>query len=305
MTDYTKKPTNQGRYNSPQKPQYQQARPPQQNTPVSSSNNTATSVSQLTQQFNLLLILFVALFLFNMFMYWKMRKIEAGGTIAGTQQPAAPGQPAAVQVTDDQIKALFVKENLSFGDPNAKLKFVEFSDPSCPFCHVAAGQNPELSAQMGEQFKPVSAGGTYIPPVVEMKKLVDEGKAAFVMIYQNGHGAGEVATKAMYCADEKDAFWPVHDKLMTNEGYNLINDTIKNDNANAPALAEFISDVIDPAFMTECITSGKYDDRIAKDQQTASTLGVSGTPGFFVNTKNFAGAYSFTDMKADVDAALK
>jgi protein-disulfide isomerase len=35
------------------------------------------------------------------------------------------------------------------------------------------------------------------------------------------------------------------------------------------------------------------------------SLGVSGTPGFFVNDTNFAGAYSFTDMESIVTSALK
>lgn len=72
-------------------------------------------------------------------------------------------------------------------------------------------------------------GGTYVAPVPEMKRLVDEGKAAFVFIYTNGHGNGEMGTKAMYCAHEKGNFWPVHDKLMSSEGYGLLNDVVKND----------------------------------------------------------------------------
>lgn len=268
----------------------------------SKSSNLAATISQLTQQVNLLLLLIAAMFLFNMFMYWKMRQIEAKGVVAGTQQPAQPNQPAQVQVSDKQINDLFKKDFITFGDKNAKLKFVEFSDPSCPFCHVAAGKNPELAAQMGEQFKTAAEGGTYLPPVEEMKKLVDDGKAAFAWIYQNGHGNGELATKALYCANDAGKFWEAHDLLMTNAGYTLINETVKNDKANAPAMAEFLAGVVDTNAMTECLSSGKYDKVIERDQTTARSLGVNGTPGFFVNTKNFSGAYSFTDMKADVDA---
>lgn len=322
MSNFNKKPTNQRRYETSSSHyqsanRYSETAPKPSSSyenkpPVTTGNNTPkppqsieSSLAQLTQQFNLLLLLFVALFLFNMFMYWKMRTIEAKAGSATTAAPTQPGAPAQVQVTEDQVKGLFAEGNITFGDKNSKLLFVEFSDPSCPFCHIAAGKNPELNAQVGEQFKMVADGGAYVPPVEEMKKLVDEGKAAFSWIYQNGHGNGELSTQALYCAHEKGLFWQAHDKLMTNAGYTLINDVVKNDKAKAPELAQFLADVIDPTFMTECLSSAKYADRIAKDQQTAASVGVSGTPGFFVNTKNFAGAYSFKDMQADVDAALQ
>jgi protein-disulfide isomerase len=56
---------------------------------------------------------------------------------------AAQAAPeAAPVVTMDQVKGLFADENnLVFGDPNSKVLFVEFSDPSCPYCHIAAGTN--------------------------------------------------------------------------------------------------------------------------------------------------------------------
>jgi protein-disulfide isomerase len=34
-------------------------------------------------------------------------------------------------------------------------------------------------------------------------------------------------------------------------------------------------------------------------------FGVQGTPSFFINEKNFPGAYNFSDMQATVDEALK
>jgi protein-disulfide isomerase len=70
-------------------------------------------------------------------------------------------------------------------------------------------------------------------------------------------------------------------------------------------MADFLKGVIDPAFIKSCIESGKYDGRIASDSQVAASLGVNGTPGFFVNTTRYAGAYSWTDMKSVADEALK
>lgn len=231
-------------------------------------------------------------------------KLSNTGTQAQPQasaQPAAAAQPQAPTVTLDTIKALFNNDkNLVFGDKNSKNLLVEVADPSCPYCHVAGGHNAELNKQIGPQFTLVSDGGTYIAPVPEMKKLVDQGKAAFIYIYTPGHGNGEIATKALYCAHEKDKFWPVHDKLMTSEGYDLINNEVKNDKSKSQIMANFLSDVFNVNDMKTCLESGKYDTKLTEDTSTARSLGINGTPGFFINTTNFAGAYSWKDMQSSV-----
>lgn len=229
-------------------------------------------------------------------------KSGVGQTAAPTVQQQA--QPTAPSITLDQIKELFATKGvLTFGKSD-KLMFVEFSDPSCPFCHVAGGVNKELSAQVGERFKYISDGGTYEPPVPEMKKLVDAGKASFAWVYSPGHGNGELGTKALYCAYEKGKFWEAHELLMSNSGYKLLNETVKNDKTKSSVLAEFLKGVVDTKFLQDCLESGKYDDRIAADTAMSTRYGAQGTPGFYVNSTNFAGAYSWADMKSVVQSAL-
>ncbi|MFC1600537.1 DsbA family protein [Patescibacteria group bacterium] len=243
-------------------------------------------------------------------LWQKVGNLESG-TVTGTQVPAETTKTTQQQATDkpnvsmEQIKGLFSEDLIKFGDGNSKLIFVQVSDPSCPYCSIASGQNPELNAEAGDRFKLVSDGGTYVSPVTEMKKLVDSGQASYVYIYQNGHGAGEMAQKAMYCAYEMNKFWEVHDLLMTNDGYNLINDTVKNDKNQSKTLADFLASAADSGKLKDCLDSGKYDDRIASEMELARSLGIGGTPGFFVNTTNFAGAYSWTDMQPAVDAVLQ
>ena len=214
-------------------------------------------------------------------------------------------QPTQPVVAIEQIKNLFNDQNIAFGDKNNKVLFVEFSDPSCPYCHVAAGKNNALNKQMGQQFILKADGGTYVAPVPEMKKLVDAGKAAFVWIYANGHGNGELATVAQYCAKEKGKFWEVHDLLMSAKGYELLNTTVKNDKTKTDILADFFNSAVKSADMKACIDSGKYDSRLVSDMEIAKQFGFRGTPSFYVNTTNFAGAYSFTDMQSAVDSANK
>lgn len=224
-------------------------------------------------------------------------------TTVGTQAtPAATQQPPAIKI--DQVKDAFSKSLVKFGEANSKLVFIDVSDPSCPYCQVAAGLNGALNKQMGGNFILAADGGSYIAPVAEMKKLVEAKKASFSFIYSPGHGNGEMGTKAMYCAFEKGKFWEVHDKIMTNDGYNLLNNTVKNDKSKTGALAEYLKGVFDQTEMKTCLDSGKYDLQLQTDQGLARGLNVRGTPGFFVNATNFAGAYSYKDMEATVNEAL-
>lgn len=240
----------------------------------------------------------------------------AGGALTAGQVPSGTtGQqvagadiaktPATTSVTLDTIKGLWDRDLVRFGDKNRKLLFVEVGDPSCPYCHVAGGEDPEISAQIGDRFKYASSGGAYVPPVTEMKKLVEQGKASFVYIYTPGHGNGEMGMKAMYCGAEQGKFWPVHDLMMSKAGYDLQNTQVQNDKTKSQQVVDFVRGVVDSNKLKACLDSGKYDARLSSDTQIAATLGVQGTPGFFVNATPFKGAYSWTDMKSVADNALK
>lgn len=262
-----------------------------------------TSKSSTFERFGPMILLLIVVmagalgYLFN-----EVKNLKGGTTGTTAQQQQAPA-PVAIDL--DTVKGVFDKEVVKFGGNDKKLLFVEIGDPSCPYCHIADGKNPELAKQVGAQFTYESDGGSYKPPVTEMRKLVDAGKASYAYIYFPGHGSGEMATKALYCAHDQGKFWEVHDVLYTNEGYDFINNVSKNDKTKTKELVTFIGKAADSAKLTECIDSGKYDERLTADQDLASTLAVSGTPGFFVNDKRFDGAYSFTDMQSVVDAALK
>jgi protein-disulfide isomerase len=225
-----------------------------------------------------------------------------GVAVNPTQTGTEPQRPT---ITLNQIKDAFNKSLIKFGDSNKKLIAIEISDPSCPYCQAAAGQNPALNKQMGSQFTLVVDGGTYVAPVAELEKLANSGKAAFAYVYYPGHGAGEMGTKAFYCAFENDKFWEVHNLIMSEKGYDLLNNTVKNDKTKSGLIADFLSPVINPVVMKACLDSGKYDSRLKDDMAIATSLGVNGTPGFYLNTTSFPGAVSFADMEATVNSALK
>jgi len=256
-----------------------------------------------------LLLVSIALSFAVGILWQKVTGLESGKTATavvptGAQQ-AATGETAQA-ISLDTVKGLFKKDLIKLGDDRRKVLFVEISDPSCPYCSIAAGKNPELNkSASGGRFTLVADGGTYVAPVPEIKKLVDEKKASFVYIYSPGHGNGEMGMRALYCANEKGKFWEVSDLLMSAKGYDLLNNTIKNDKTKAKELAEFLSPAFKSSDMQKCLESNKYDNRLTSDTQVASSLGIEGTPFFAVNATKFAGAYSFKDMEAVVNAALK
>lgn len=218
----------------------------------------------------------------------EMLEKGVGNTVAqvgqGAQQPA---QPTSIDI--EQIKDKFDGKHITFGKKDADLIFTEVSDPSCPFCHMAAGLNKEL-ASTSTQFKLVEDGGTYVAPVKEIKKMVEDGKASFLFLYSNGHGNGELATQALYCAYEQDKFWEAHDILMTNAGYEMINDVVKNDVSKSSQLVALVEKVLDAKKLQSCLDSGTYAKQPAEDQAFVQSLGFGATPTFFVNDKVVEGA---------------
>ncbi len=256
-------------------------------------NSLAKNIQTLT-----FLVIFLIVAVGVLFVKDYVKKPEEASVKATQDTAAQPEQ--TVQVSLDQVKKLFSKGNIVFGNKNSRNLFVMFSDPSCPYCHIAAGENPQLNQEAGGQFLLEQDGGTYIAPVVKMRELVEQGQAAFVWLYQNGHNNGEMATKALYCAYDQGKFWEAHDLIMSNAGYTLINEVVLNNSDKAPELVNFLSSVVDASKLQSCLDSGKYNNRLNKDMQTAASFGVSGTPGFFVNTTNFAGAYSWAQMESSL-----
>ena len=258
------------------------------------SSNKSSLLEKLVP---VLLLSSVVLAFFVGMLWQKVQNLENGGSqVAGaaTTASAAP----AVTVTMDQIKGLFSKNVVKFGDASKKLIIVEIADPSCPWCHVAGGLDPQLYSQMG-------VASNFDAPVPELRKLVDAGKASFVWIFYPGHGNGEMGAKALYCANEVGKFWAVHDLLMSNAGYTLMNTTVQNDKTKSGTVADFLKSAEDPKTMKSCLDSGKYEATLTDDTNLAQTLGITGTPGFFLNTTSFPGAVDYSQMKSAVDAALK
>jgi protein-disulfide isomerase len=266
------------------------------------AKDEASKTSLLEKIVPILIVLSIGLAFMVGVLWQKVSNLENGGATTTTPKATQQAKPT---VSMETIKGLFSKDLLKFGDGNRKVLFVEIADPSCPYCHAADGANHQIYKSLGATFQLKADGGSYVAPVTEMKKLVDEGKASYTYIYYPGHGNGEMGMKALYCANEKGKFWEARDLIMNDAGYTLMNTTVQNDKTKSQVVADFLKGAVDTASMKSCLDSGKYDARLTADSAIAVNLGVQGTPGFFVNATSFPGAYNYTGMEEVVKAALK
>src|SRR4030042_7049487 len=106
----------------------------------------------------ILVILSVGLAFMVGVLWQKVANLEKGGVASTGTTTTTTQQAANPTVSLDTIKGVFDKDVIKFGDANRKLLFVEVVDPSCPYCHVAGGDNPELAVEVGDQFKYESDG---------------------------------------------------------------------------------------------------------------------------------------------------
>ncbi|OGZ06910.1 MAG: hypothetical protein A3D65_04385 [Candidatus Lloydbacteria bacterium RIFCSPHIGHO2_02_FULL_50_13] len=167
-----------------------------------------------------------------------------------------------------------------FGNPNANVLIIEYSDPECPFCKKFHEPMLQVMAQYGKS-----------------------GDVAWV--YRHFpldliHSKARKESEAMECANElggNDAFWKYVEKLFAitpaNNGL---------DPAELPRIANLIG--LDVGRFNACLASGKYADRVERDFQNGVNAGVKGTPYTIVwNQKTgkqlpINGAASYASVKS-------
>ena len=108
------------------------------------------------------------------------------------------------------------------------------------------------------------------------------------------HAGAEPAAMAARCAAERGQFWTYHDLLF----------------AAAPAFsrADLLTyaarlDLREEAFAA-CLDSGRLRDAVRADMQEGRSLGVTGTPTFFINGRRLVGAQPLPAFREAVEDAL-
>ena len=202
----------------------------------------------------------------------------------GAQNNLAVKDNAVETAKENNVKAISSADHIR-GNPNAKVKVIEFSDPECPFC---------------KRFHDT------------MNKIIGEyGKSGQVAwVYRHFpldaiHSKARKESEALECANEQGGgakFWEYIDRLFevtpSNDGLDL---------AELPKIAEYIG--LDKAKFNQCLESGKYAKRVADDLADGVNSGAQGTPYSVVvaaNGKKFVinGAQPYENVKAVIEQAL-
>lgn len=172
------------------------------------------------------------------------------------------------------------------GDKNAKVTVIEFSDYQCPFC--------------ARHFS------NTLPQIVS--DYVKTGKVKYVLRdfpLQGLHPAALRAAESAHCAGEQGKYWEMHDRLLNSQKA-----------LGEKELPEYAKAVgIDVPKFEQCLSSGKYEPQVRKDQEEAGKAGVSGTPSFFLGlteqnepkikvTRMLVGAQPYPSFKEAIDGLL-
>ncbi len=178
----------------------------------------------------------------------------------------------------------FSSDDHVFGNPDALVKVVEFSDLECPFC---------------KQFHST------------MQKIIADYKGQVAWVYRHFpidelHPKSRNEASASECANEiggNQKFWDYVNRIFeitpSNNGL---------DPAELPKVALEIG--LDKAKFASCLASGRYADKVSKDISDALGAGARGTPYSVVLGKKgkqyvINGALPYAEVKAIIDRALE
>ncbi len=191
-----------------------------------------------------------------------------------TQQPS---DPVKISLDDDPM----------FGNPDAPITIVEFSDFQCPFCARFHTQT--------------------LPSLFE--EYIDQGKVKLVFRdfpIQSIHPNALPASVAANCANDQGKFKEMHDVIFENQ--NMWN---KQETIDAlSTFSQYAANMqLDQELFDSCLTSDKHITEIRKDLDDGRDYGVSGTPGFFIGNDEIGyvelkGAQPFESFKKVIDIQL-
>src|SRR3989344_8457727 len=214
--------------------------------------------------------------------------IIAGVLIAGALyfggNKNAPVAQGPEEVKEPVLTEVTAKDHI-LGNPDASIKLVEYSDTECPFCKRFHATMQRIISEYGES-----------------------GKVAWVYRHfpiDQLHSKARKEAEATECANELGGptkFWEY-----TNMVYEITNSNNSLDPAELPIIAKSVG--LDVKTFNDCLSSGKYADKIEASYQDAVKAGGRGTPNSIPVSKDglkttVRGAESYESLKAILDALL-
>lgn len=200
------------------------------------------------------------------------------------------------QVSDATIRPVSASDHI-LGNPNAPIKIVEYSDPSCPFCKMF---NPTMT-QIMDQYGP-SGNVAWVYRDFPLDKPDENGN----ILHPN---AGREA-QALECAaliGGNDKFWTYEKKWYQDIPEDGAGRSQVEDMTQIQQTATSIG--LDASAFSDCLSSGNTKDRVQKDYLDGINAGISGTPYSIIVTPSgsnipLVGAQSYTTVKAAIDVLI-
>ncbi len=153
-----------------------------------------------------------------------------------------------------------ISNHAYYGNPEAPIKIVEFSDFECPHCKKAA---LTLKPYLKQHLKNIQ--------FVYMSYPLD--KSCNKYMQHDLHQNACAAAKAAYCANDQNKFWEMHDKLFDAQPQ-----------FSPEKYKDFSKEIgLDETKFNQCIESDEKLENIKNDIEMGSKADVQGTPGVFVN----------------------
>ena len=178
----------------------------------------------------------------------------------------------AKQRIKKQEKPVFQKVELGQspikGESSAAL-VIEFSDFQCPYCKRFTKYLKEAYEQSHID-RPFSVAFKHFPLSSQCNPHIK----------RDLHPRACYAAMASICAQEQGQFWAMHDVLFEHQ-HELEDEDLKN-------YAQSLN--LDIPKFIECLSSERAQQRLSNDIKQGASIGVRGTPAFFVNGWNFKGA---------------
>lgn len=159
------------------------------------------------------------------------------------------------------------------GPENAPVVIISFSDYQCPFCKRA---EPTIDAVLAKYPTQVRQVYRHLP-------------------LDAIHPQARPAAIAAVCAENQGKFWEYHALLFQNQ--EALGDADLRKHATAAGL--------DTTKFEACLSSPEAAQRVQADADAARTVGITGTPAFFINGILISGARPLDDFSKWIDRELE
>jgi len=157
------------------------------------------------------------------------------------------------------------------GARDAEVTVVEFADYECPYCIQVNPHIQELKKEYGDKIAIV-----------------------FKDMPLPMHHKAQKAAEAARCAGEQGKFWEYHDVLFYSGG-----------TLTVPQLKEHARVLkLNGEQFDQCLDNGEMAAAVKKDFEEGKSMGLTGTPSFFVNGHFFSGAVDYGLLKQMVEQQL-